>query len=99
MDASRWLSEDVYKRQVQPARRGVAVEQDAQPQADDEDVAQHVQLLAVGQGAEVREEPLEQADKRREQDAGVDRLGTELPDVYKRQPPARGWCPADRPGR
>lgn len=49
------------------------------PHADDEDVAQHVQLLAVGQGAEVREEPLEQADKRREQDAGVDRLGTELP--------------------
>ena len=64
---------------VQPARRGVAVEQDAQPHADDEDVAQHVQLLAVGQGAEVREEPLEQADKRREHDAGVDRLGTELP--------------------
>ena len=63
---------------VQPARRGVAVEQDAQPHADDEDVAQHVQLLAVGQGTDSWKCLFKQAEKQRQHDAGIYGLCSEF---------------------
>lgn len=48
-----------------PPEDALPVEQDAQPHADHQNVAQHVQFLAVGQRADVGEEPLKQADEYR----------------------------------
>lgn len=56
---------------IQPAGGCIAVEQNTQPDADHQNIAQHVQLLTAGHRAELREQLFKQPQKHRQQHTGV----------------------------
>ena len=66
------------RHDVQAAGGGVPVEQNAQADADHQNVAEHVQLLTAGHGFKVRKQELKQPQKQRQQDAGIDGLCAEF---------------------
>ena len=68
-----------FGHDVQPARGRVAVEEDAQADAHRQHIAQHVQLLTVRHGGEIRKQRLEKPEEQGQHDAGVHGLDPEFP--------------------
>jgi len=62
------------RHDIQPAGGGVSVEEDADADADHQNVAEHIQLLTARYGDEIREQPFKQPQKHRQQHARVNRL-------------------------
>ena len=63
---------------VQTAGGCISVKKNAQSYADDQDIAENIQLLTVGHGTEIRKNLFEQTKKQRKHDAGINSLYTKL---------------------
>ena len=56
---------------IQSAGGGIAIKKNAESNADDQNIAEYIQFLAVGHGTKIREDFFEYSKKDREHDAGV----------------------------
>ena len=63
---------------IQSARGCISVKKNAQSYADDQDIAENIQLLTIGHGTEIRKNLFEQTKKQRKHDAGINSLYTKL---------------------
>ena len=56
---------------VQSAGRGIAVKKNTESDADNQNIAEYIQFLAVGHGTKIREDSFKYSKKDGEHDAGI----------------------------